>query len=249
MGFGYVFLGYLTAFVLALTVKAMGFGGLAILVGYVLMFYGLFTLTLYQRAFAWAKWMLPPLMVTAAFDLLTDLGELFLWDLSFLSAGLREGVAWGTFVLLMLFHFALLYGIRAIGTDVGLKSIAMKATRNNIFVGIYAVLYVVARSLPALSQQAEAYFSVPLTLVQIVYLACNLLLLANCTKDICPAGEEDLPPKRSRFEVINRIGDAYERNQQKAINRTLEEAEERMRRRQAGRNKKNIQHYKKKKKK
>ena len=248
MGFGYVFLGYLTSFVLALTVKALGFGGLAILVGYLLMFYGLLQLNLYQRAFVWAKWLLIPLMLTAVVDLLTDLAELFVWELSFLTPVILTVVEWSTFVLLMLFHFALLYGLRVIGNDVGLKSIAMKAVRNNLFVALYGVLYVVAKLLPDLSQQVQAYFSVPLTLIQVVYLACNLLLLINCTKDICPAGEEDLPPKRSRFEVINRIGDAYEKNQQKAINRTLEEAEERMRRRQAGRNKKKIQHSKKKRK-
>jgi hypothetical protein len=83
--------------------------------------------------------------------------------------------------------------------------------------------------------------------VQIVYTVLNLLLLINCAKDICPAGEEEQPIKRSRFQIINRIGDAYERNQQRAVERTMQEAEEKMRRRQEARNKKKIHHKKKKK--
>ena len=81
-----------------------------------------------------------------------------------------------------------------------------------------------------------------------VYMVLNLLLLANCAKDICPAGEEDQPFKRSRFALVNKIGDAYERNQQRAVERTMRETEERLRRRQESRNQKKIYHNKKRKK-
>ena len=248
MGFGYVFIGYLTSFILYLTVDALNFGGLALLVGYTAMLFGLWQLNHYQKAFAWAKWLLIPLLITAAYDLLLSLSEMFLWNLGALSATMVGNVMeWSTFFLIILFQLALLYGIRTIAESVELKQISIKAIRNAAFVGLYAVLYVIARCLPQSQEQIQAYFSVPLVLVQIVYTVLNLLLLINCAKDICPAGEEEQPIKRSRFQIINRIGDAYERNQQRAVERTMQEAEEKMRRRQEARNKKKIHHKKKKK--
>ena len=58
MGFGYLFVGYLITFVLYLTVQAFGVGGLALLIGYGTMMLGLWELTRYQKAFAWATLLL-----------------------------------------------------------------------------------------------------------------------------------------------------------------------------------------------
>lgn len=69
-------------------------------------------------------------------------------------------------------------------------------------------------------------------IVQLVWIFCNLFLIVTCAKDICPAGDEEVAPKRYRFEWLNRIGDAYERNRQRSIERTTKEAEEALRRRQ-----------------
>ena len=41
MGFGYLLLGYLVTFVLYLTVQGLGFGGIALLLGYGVMLLGL----------------------------------------------------------------------------------------------------------------------------------------------------------------------------------------------------------------
>ncbi len=249
MGFGYVFIGYLISFVLYLTVEALGFGGLALLLGYGAMFVGLFTLSLYQNDFALAKWSLIPLLLTAFYDLLLSLAEMFLWDLGVIASGsVATVVELCTFFLLMFFQLSLLYGIRMIAQNVGLQLIKVKAVRNSIFVGLYAVLYAVAKLLPKTQAEIQSYFSLPLTILQITISVLILLLLANCAKDICPAGEEDQPFKRSRFAIINKIGDAYERNQQKAVESTMREAEEKLRKRQEARNKKKIHHNKKRKK-
>ena len=66
MGFGYVFIGYLTAFLLENTVKGLGVNGAAALIGYMAMFLGLLTLSLYHSDFKVAKWSLIPMMIISA---------------------------------------------------------------------------------------------------------------------------------------------------------------------------------------
>ena len=54
MGFGFLLIGYLVAFVLSMTMERLSFGGAAYLIGYLLMFRGLLELERYQRAFSYA---------------------------------------------------------------------------------------------------------------------------------------------------------------------------------------------------
>lgn len=245
MGFGYVFIGYLISFLLYMPIDALGFVGLAALVGYLVMLAGLWMLSLYQRSFSLAKWTAIPLICTAVFSVVGSTCKLLAGEVAFFSNGAVVAChKWITFIFIIAFQLFVLYGIRMIATELELKQITVKAARNSIFVAIYAALYIVAQLLP--QESANLYLSVPLTIVQIVYTVLNLALFINCAKDICPAGEEDQPVKRSRFAIINRIGDAYERNRQSAIDRTVAEAQERARERREARNKKKIHHKKKK---
>ena len=246
MGFGYLLIGYLITFVIKATVSGLGFGGLALLVGYGVMLYGFMQLNLYHRAFAWSKWLLIPLMVTAVYDQLLSLDEMLLWGLPFVNDLTNLIFEWVTFVLLIVFHFAMLYAIRMIAGEVGLLHIATKSIRNMILMGLYAVLWVGYHLTLSNATEAAKYLSVPVLLLNVVWVVCNLLLLLSCNKNICRAGDEDQPVKRSRFEWINRIGDAYERNRQTAIDNTRREAEEVLRRRQEARRSKNSQRKKKK---
>lgn len=244
MGFGYLFIGYLITFVLYITVNSLGFGGVALLLGYGVMFYALNTLTLYHRAFTYAKWVQLPLAVTALYSLIASLSELFLLHLPIVTPTITYVTEWITFLLMVFFNVALLYGIRMLAREVGLVHIAVKAVRNSVFVGLYAVLMLIAK-LPILPEGARSYLTLPIVMLDVVWVVLNLLLLVSCAKNICPAGDEEQQPKRSRFEWINRIGDTYERNRQRAIDSTTQEAEEVLRRRQEKRNQKN--HSKKKK--
>ena len=237
MGFGYLFIGYLITFVLYLTVNGLGFGGVALLLGYGVMFYALNTLTLYHRAFAYAKWVQLPLAVTALYSLLSSLSKQLLLNLSIVTPIADLVFEWITFLLMVFFNLALLYGIRMLAREVELMHIAVKAVRNSFFVGLYAVLMLVAK-LPLLPDRAKAYLTLPVIMLDVVWVVLNLLLLVSCAKNICPAGDEDQPPKRSRIEWINRIGDTYEKNRQRAIDSTTREAEEVLRRRQEKRNQK-----------
>ncbi len=243
MGFGYLLIGYLITFVIKVTVSSLGFGGLALLVGYGVMLYGLSQLRLYHRAFVWSEWILLPLMLTAVYDQLKSLCDLFLWELPLINAVTNSIFEWVTFALVIVFHFALLYAIRMIAGDVGLLHIATKAIRNMILMGLYAVLMVVYY---LSGGEVTKYLLLSVNLFKVVWVICNLLLLLSCNKNICRAGDEDQPAKRSRFEWINRVGDTYEKNRQKAIDNTRREAEEVLRRRQEARRSKNSQRKKKK---
>ena len=245
MGFGYLLIGYLISFVIKLTVSNLGFGGVALLVGYGVMLYGLMQLRLYHRAFVWSEWIILPLAITALYEQLQSLCDMFLWQIPFVNTVTDAVFEWVTFALIMVFHFALLYAIRMIAGEVGLLHIATKAIRNMILMGLYAAVTVAYY----LSNGGELgkYLSLSVVLMNVAWVVCNLLLLLSCNKNICRAGDEDQPGKRSRFEWINRVGDAYEMNRQKAIDNTRREAEEVLRRRQEARRSKNSQKKKKKK--
>lgn len=230
MGFGYLFLGYLIAFVLYMTVNSLGFGGLALLIGYATMLLGIWQLHHYHRAFAWAKYLLFPLLATALLETLQNLNTLLLLGLPLDNPMLSAVMDWLTLALITVFHFALLFAIRALATEVGLLHVATAAVRNALFVGLYVLLSAIAK-MPFLSEQVRAYLTLPIILVDLVWIFCNLFLFISCMKNICPAGDEEVAERRSRFEWINRIQDTYEKNKQKSVEHTTKQTEEFLRRR------------------
>lgn len=52
-------------------------------------------------------------------------------------------------------------------------------------------------------------------LFNLVYLISDILLLVRCTKNICAAGDEDVPAKPLRFAWLNRINDSYNQMMEK----------------------------------
>ncbi len=246
MGFGYLLLGYLVTFLLQLTAQGLGMGGIALVLGYALMFYGLWQLTRFERSFAVAKWMLVPLFVIALYATLKDFAVLFLWELPFVTPVLDAVVMWTEFALVFAFNLSMLLAIRAIAKQVELLRTERAAIRNAIFVGIYVILFLVGNLPLSNLEVVRTYLKLPVALLQLVWILCNLFLLLSCTKDICKAGDENIEPKRYKWEFLNKIGDAYEANRQRSIERTTRETEERLRRRNAEREKKKIHHKKKK---
>ena len=230
MGFGYLFLGYLVTFVLYMTVNGLGFGGLALLVGYATMLYGIWMLNHYHRAFVWARWLLLPMLALAVLETVQNLNTLFLWGLPLEGAALTAVVEWLTLTLITVFHFSLLFAIRALATEVGLLHIATAAIRNALFVALYVLLSAMAR-MSFVSEQIRGYLTLPVILVDLVWIFCNLFLFISCMKNICPAGDEEVAERRSRFEWINRIQDTYEKNRQKSVEHTTKQTEEFLRRR------------------
>jgi len=213
MGFGYLFLGYLISFLLYMTVQALGLGALALMVGYAMMFYGLYLLNRFHTAFAAAKWMLIPLFATALYNALEDVAVLLSVQIPIVSGEVGVVMDWISFMLLIVFQLAMLYGIRMLADGIGLKLISSATIRNSIFVGVYAVLYLCG-SLP-LGETIKPYMTLSVTLLNLVFVVCNLALLVSCMKNICREGEEEIEPKRSRFAWVNRMSETYESSRKK----------------------------------
>ncbi|MBR7099173.1 MAG: hypothetical protein IKC59_07145 [Clostridia bacterium] len=228
MGFGYLLIGYLVAFLLHITVGAMGVGSLALLLGYGLMWTGLRSLRLFCRSFSYAEWVIYPTLGVGVYRLVEDLAALFLWDIPFLTSA-ETVVSWVEFCLIMVFHAALLSAIREIGMQVGLKKISSAAIRNLVIVFLYAVIYLLYWIPGLFPETARNYLTLSLTLLNLGWIICNLWLLLNCTKDIVAEGQENPEPKRYRWEFLNRIGDRFSENFQKAADSNREAIEERLR--------------------
>ena len=247
MGFGYLAIGYLVTFILYIPAYGLGVGGFALLIGYGIMLLGLARLEAFHRSFAIAKWVQIPLIVTALYTSMHSLATLFWWNVPlFHNTILNSVIEWSEFALQIFFNFAVLYAIREIAKEVEIPRIASAGLRNMIFVCGYTVLYIVGKMNIA---QIGGYLNLSISVIKLVWIICNLFLMITCAKDICSADDEDMPPKRYRWEFLNRIGDAYERNHNRAINKVLEETEDRLRKKQEERNQKKIHHNKRKKKK
>lgn len=225
MGFGYLFIGYLIAFVLYLTVQALGVGGLALLIGFGTMMLGLWELTHYQKVFAYAKWLCVPLLLTSAYQLVYQLGALFLWDSPLVAASVQSFVLWVHFFLLVAFHFFLLYAIYLICREVGIQHMATVAIRNMIFYAIYALLYVLTNSVFAQDSTARSYVLFSSIMMQVVCTVFNLIFLISCTKNICAEGEEDVPQKPHRWSLLNKLDSVYDRTRQKAVDNARKDGE------------------------
>ena len=230
MGFGYLFIGYLLAFLLQSTLAGLGWGAVALLLGYGVMLGGLLMLQRFHDSFSWAKWMLVPMTVAALYDLLSSFDDLFLWNLPIFEGGWTIAYQWITLTLITLFNFALLYAIAQLAREVELGHIATKAIRNMIFVGLFALLQAIA-TLP-IPETVKHYLALPIVALDLVWIICNLLLLVSCAKNICPAGDEDQPAKPYRWEFLNRMGDTYAKNRQRTIDDAKAQAEAYLRRRQ-----------------
>lgn len=227
MGFGYLFIGYLITFVLYLTVNALVpmMGGLALLVGFGTMMLGLWELTRYHKSFVYAKWTCVPLMAIALYRLVDDVGGLLFPDSSLLNDTALIVVTWIQFCLVIFFHVALLYAIRAISREVGLGSMEAKAIRNAVFVGLYAVVYLCTNLIFLEKPEIRGYFLFSQLLTELVYIVLNLLLLLSCTKNICAEGEEDVPAKPHRWAFLNKLDEVYDRTRQKRADQAREEGE------------------------
>ena len=210
------------------------------MVGFGTMMLGLWELTRYNRTFVWAKWLCVPLLLTALYQLVDELGTMFLWDTWILGDTISVAVTWVQFAVVILFNFAMLYGVRSISLEVELGSMATKAVRNAVFVGLYAIVYLLTNFVFAQNETVRAYFVFSLMLTQVVYILLNLILLIGCTKNICAEGQEDVPQESHKWEFLNKVDRAYDRTRQKNIDDARAAGEALAeRRRQKKENKKN----------
>ncbi len=256
MGFGYLLGGYLVVFLLKLPLAGLGIGGVALLFGYALMWWGTHRLKLFCRSFIWAEVSFLPLFLLACYRMAEDLSALFLWDLPILSGGAVDWIGLAELFLIVLMHAMLLSAVRELAMSLELKEIAFAALRNTLMVVVYALLYVLYLLPLGSAEGIKPYLGLTMTVLNIAWVLFNLFLFLTCAKDICAEGDEEIEPKRYRWELLNRIGDRFADTMKESTDRNRRDAEDYLRRRNEKirefsekNGKAPIQHHKKRKKK
>ncbi len=230
MGFGYLFIGYLVVYLLSSTAGVVGLSSVAVCLGTLLLYVGFAKLCRFHNAFVYGRWFSVLLLVASIGVAFSDISAMLLWDIPFLGELYDSIVGWTSFFLSICLQLAILYGVRMLSAELELSKITSAAMRNMLFVSLYAVLYIVGK-LPIAAQFLQ-FLMLATVLLNLACVFLNLLLLLNCTKSICASGDEEIAPKKYRWEWLNRLGDTYEKNQQRMNEQARADGEEWMRRRQ-----------------
>jgi hypothetical protein len=163
---------------------------------------------------------------------------------------MNDVITWASFTITILFHFAMLYAIRVLALEVGLKKLASHAMYNTIGVGIWGALFLLC-NMPSVGEHLLPYLSFSMGLFNLLYLISNIVLLLRCAKNICAEGDEEVAPKPSRFAWINRMSESYNQTMDKLRANSRADGEairHRYEEKKQQKNNKNKQHHKKKKK-
>jgi hypothetical protein len=209
MGFGYLLLGYIVTFIISLTASAMGLGSLALFVGGALMFAGLRGLCRFNTAFVPAAWLTFGVFAWGLCRLWQDAANWFTWQ-NPIEGVMTSVITWASFAVTLLLHLAILYAIRVLAMEVGLKKISSHAMYNTIGVGIWGALSLLC-NMPSVGEAVLPYLSFSMVLFNLTYLISDIALLMRCAKNICAEGDEEVAPKPSRFAFINRMSESYSR--------------------------------------
>ena len=228
----------------------MGVGSLALIGGAALMFLGLRGLCRFNLSFIPAKWLTLGVVALGLCRLWQDAANWFSWQnpISNVMSGI---ITWASFVITLLVHFAMLYAIRVLALEVGLKKLASHAMYNTMGVGIWGALFLLC-NMPSVGERLLPYLSFSMGLFNLLYLISNAVLLLRCAKNICAEGDEEVAPKPSRFAWINRMSESYSKTMDKLRANSRADGEairHKYEERRKQKNNTNNQHNKKKKKK
>lgn len=210
MGFGLLLIGYVFAFTAAIGLGPYYFAGMVL--GGFLMFLGIGELKKYSPVFTYAY-------VLNILFLICSFVKTFAWaDIQFaIGMGLDSGpvatvMNFIEFGVGLLFNLALLYGIADISRRVDFPETRGKAFRNMVFVGVFYV-YQLIMLFPVANDILMSF----LPILQLIYSLINTFLIFKCYAMICPAGDENMPRKPSRFAFINKMRAAADEREQRAI--------------------------------
>ena len=237
-------MGYLFAFLLEITanVKPLGAGPIAVLVGCVLMLIGVLKLSDYEKSFRLASIPLGLLLFTDLFHgvemVSAWVGKTPVW----LSENVSAVFGWIDFAAVLLLHSLLLPAVARLASSVELSKTRTAAIRNLILVGLWGALYLCVMLIP-FPEKVQKGFLLAQVLCNFVVLLLNLWLLLSCMKNIAPEEDADQPPHRYRWNLLNRIGDRFTYEHQRAAEKKRLETEDYLRRRiersEAKKNRKN----------
>lgn len=239
MGFGLLLIGYMFAFLATAGMGPYIFGG--ILVGSLFMFFGLKELKKYSPVFIYALIGDILLFSCSLFGAAVwALNNFNIADTSILSI-VYQSVK---LAFALYFEISMLYGIADLSRRVDYPDTRQKAFTNLIYVGVYYLCQLICTTpiITSLENSNQATVMTIMMIAQVVYTAINSFLIFKCYAMICPAGQEDMPKKKSRFAFINKFREIRDAKDEKAIEEMKNYYEDKLR-------KKNSKKKSKKKKK
>ena len=243
MGFGLLLIGYMFAFLVTVGLGQYLFAG--ILVGSVFMFFGLKELRKYDPVFIYALIGDILLFICSLIIGVTwALGNFTSIDVTLLSTVM----SFVKIAVCIFFEISLLYGVADLSKRVDYPDTRQKAITNIIYVSIFNAyqIFTLTPIVTSMSAENKATALTILMIAQVVYAAINAFLFFKCYAMICPAGQEDMPYKKSKFAFINKFREIRDAKDEKAIEEMKNYYEDKLKRRNSKRNSK---HSKKKKKK
>lgn len=244
MGFGLLVIGYIMLF----SFPICGIDVFPDLLGYILMWAGLRKLSPYHKNFCAAKYIAAALIpfgaVTLAVQVVSCLntlgyvgGTAVEWILHVLLPALELLLAF----LIFVYHYYLLFGIRALAQEVELPKIARKVLRNWILTILYYTL-TFAAILTGYTSLSETfpylvYLNPIVALFGILWIVLNTVQLYSCYMWICLPGQEDITESLPWYRRKNEEPTPEELKEREEKQRREYDAE--MKRRQEERTKKN----------
>ncbi len=191
MGFGLLLIGYfminiMTIFAPFALVMPIGFGIVAFACYRLAPYHSFFLKSLFVSALG--------VLFGCYFALYGLMTLNVLPEMSFLVGTFYTVVEWCYFVYTLLFHAVLLGGLMMLAGDLGLVEIQSISMRNLVFVGIYHLLYLIAKLPISFIETHQTAFALPISLLRFFCAFLNLWLFFRCYRYILPEGSEITAP-------------------------------------------------------
>lgn len=235
-------MGYLFAFLLEITanVQPLGAGPIAVLLGCILMLAGVIKLSDFEKAFRFSTVPIGLLLFTNVFHDIAMVGAWIGKTPEWMSENVTAVFGWIDFAAVVLLHVLLLSAIARLAMSVDLRKTATAAMRNLIFAGLWGVLYLCASLIPFPGNVQKGVLLAQV-LCNLAVLLLNLWLFLSCMKNIAPEEDADQPPHRYRWDLLNRIGDRFFGEHERAAEKKRRETEDFLRRRKEKKENRNDQ--------
>lgn len=215
MGFGLLLIGYTFAFVARVGLGDYIFAGM--LLGGFLMYLGLSELKKYSPVCIYPQILSILIFFLSLFGALIWTDSTFMLELGVGTEQNKLVYEWLKFILGLLFNVALLLGIIDVSNRVDYPETKTKAMRNLVFVGVFNIFQLLMLFPIPFILSDKGFFNTLLLIIQLIYTLANAFLLFKCYAMICPAGQEDMPRKPSKFAFVNKIRAIRDAKEEKAI--------------------------------
>lgn len=229
MGFGLLFIGYISTYLLFL---AGGYGCYPEFIGCLIMLYALTKLIEYEPRFKYAFFSVIGVTVCVAYNVITEFTLMLGFSsLGFLGTGIIATVfVYAKAIANLVFHAALLLSIAKIAKDTGVEKTYKASIRNLIIYAIFFVVEMVGSFLPN-NTSASLYVFFAVMLLWLSWLMLDCITIFSCYMRICDENDKEMSVKPSSFKFVNNIREEFDRREKKAHQTSREYRMQKMQRR------------------